>query len=709
MIQFLLGVLPLAANFLGVSQAIEMRRYRRGIQGLILAIAFASSLLLPISFAAADCVSAIPPPTIKTICDLQNITNKLAGNYVIANDIDASETAGWNGGTGFVPIGDDVNQFTGVLDGKGYTISNLTTQSPKTYVGLFGYVGVNGTIANVNITNSNPVYTGPVNSGIIGVLAGGNDGRIIDCYTSGTLSSRGGLFGGLVGFTGNPGIVSRSSSSVNIAPPDTLDSLCEAGGLVGFNTGVISNSHASGGVRGGAGSSGFVWLGGLVGYNSPNGFCCSGRISIDRSWASGSVTGTGPGYVYVGGLVGYQASTRDSRDYIRGSYATGAVSSTGAFLDGATGAGGLIGNSAGTVFTSYATGSVTSTNGPVGGLVGYGVTGFYDQTYATGAVSGPANMTGGLVGRGTGFTHSYWDIQTTGQTTSAAGVGLTTAQLKAVLPSGFDPTVWGIHPPYTYPYLKAFLVTFPVKDFSFRCNNSMCTAYNTNITSVMDHSGTPLDPNSATRRDTWYTPDKVVTAYTGENGLRLYGEDATKAPGYKKDYLGSNFSINGHYVGAEILDATNCGIDTSGNIIPNCTCKATSTCAKTFLNYDGHSGYDYPFSPGTIIVAPATGQLYKAEDDLVNISSACETAGIKGWKRWHSFYIVQGTGSNDADFQRNGYSTWYLHADRLAPKVDFRHPSKRSRICSSWRSDSICWMLWTHHKRLDLYSNSSPA
>jgi hypothetical protein len=43
-------------------------------------------------------------------------------------------------------------------------------------------------------------------------------------------------------------------------------------------------------------------------------------------------------------------------------------------------------------------------------------------------------------------TNSYWDVQTTGQFTSVGGTGLTDAQLKSGLPSGFDSTVWGSNP-----------------------------------------------------------------------------------------------------------------------------------------------------------------------------------------------------------------------------------------------------------------------
>ena len=56
---------------------------------------------------------------------LQNMNLDLAGDYTLANDIDASATSGWNGGLGFVPIGTFGSGFSGSLDGQGFTISNL--------------------------------------------------------------------------------------------------------------------------------------------------------------------------------------------------------------------------------------------------------------------------------------------------------------------------------------------------------------------------------------------------------------------------------------------------------------------------------------------------------------------------------------------------------------------------------------------------------
>jgi hypothetical protein len=204
------------------------------------------------------------------------------------------------------------------------------------------------------------------------------------------------------------------------------------GGLAGVSRGTITQSWVTGTV------SGDSFIGGLVALN--DGW-------IRQSWAGATVNGD-----RAGGLVG--ATTNGSIDQ---SWATGAVSGPGD-------AGGLVGRSdRGTITRSYATGAVSSAAGSAGGLVGSTINeSITESSYATGAVSSATGSAGGLVGNDTDgtFTDSYWDTETTGQTIGigndpvAVGVaGLTTADLIAALPTGFDTTVWGNANNQTTPFL----------------------------------------------------------------------------------------------------------------------------------------------------------------------------------------------------------------------------------------------------------------
>ncbi|MBI9032259.1 T9SS type A sorting domain-containing protein [bacterium] len=153
------------------------------------------------------------------------------------------------------------------------------------------------------------------------------------------------------------------------------------------------------------------------------------------------------GKMYVGSLAGYSScSTIDN------SYATGNVSSNGSV------SGGLIGSQAsGTVNNCYASGSLSCGWLSYGGLIGYLISGTVNNCYATVSVD---SYGGGLVGysnSGATINNSFWDIETSGLTTSAGGIGLTTYQMKTpsyfvdagwslIVYNAYDEADWGFRP-----------------------------------------------------------------------------------------------------------------------------------------------------------------------------------------------------------------------------------------------------------------------
>ena len=96
-----------------------------------------------------------------------------------------------------------------------------------------------------------------------------------------------------------------------------------------------------------------------------------------------------------------------------------------------------------------------------GGLVGYAWNLTIRSSYAIGKVNapyGPHGPYGGLVGisgGGNTILNSYWNTTTSGQSTSAGGVGLTDTQMKQQASFvGFDfVNVWGIDEGKSYPFL----------------------------------------------------------------------------------------------------------------------------------------------------------------------------------------------------------------------------------------------------------------
>ena len=266
----------------------------------------------------------------------------------------------------------DISDYAGILDGNGYTLSNLSHTE-----GLFVSIK-NATIKNLTLSG----FTISDSDSNTGALAGTATNSEIDNVkvTGGTVTgySSGSYTGGLVGYSSGTKITNSSSSA-------TVSGYQNTGGLVGYNysNSVIINSSATGSVTGSG-----TYTGGLVGQNSS---------TIQNSYATGTVTGKED---YIGGFAGYNSGT------ITKSYASGTVKQSSSSYDYT---GGFVGyNSSGTIKDSYASGSVSGYQ-YTGGFAGYQSYGTITNCYSSGAVSSTYRYTGGFVGYkkyGT-LTYSY--------------------------------------------------------------------------------------------------------------------------------------------------------------------------------------------------------------------------------------------------------------------------------------------------------------
>jgi predicted outer membrane repeat protein len=320
-------------------------------------------------------------------------------HFKLMADIDLSSYTG----TAFNIIGiDQMRSFTGVFDGNGHTISNLsyTLTSYRTQnIGLFGYVeGPNAEIKNLGMINPNRDTRARDN---IGSLAGYNSGKITNCYVQGGSFMGNERVGGLVGV--NAGTITNCYSTSSVVGGD------QVGGLVGLNSGSIADCNSSGDV------SGHWWIGGLVGYNTG---------TITNCYSTGTVSNTG---YYIGGLVASNGGT------ITNSYSK-------SIIEGGSHVGGLAGSNDRTIMNCYSTSSVEGGD-HVGGLVGFNFSSI-TKCYSSGDVSGAA-VVGGLVGEnyGNNIMDSFWDTQTSGQTTSVGGMGKTTAEMhdpNTFISAGWD-------------------------------------------------------------------------------------------------------------------------------------------------------------------------------------------------------------------------------------------------------------------------------
>lgn len=219
------------------------------------------------------------PYQISRLDQLQAMQEFPDSHFILIGDIDASDTST---GEGFNPVGDNTTPFTGSLDGNGFVISDLTiNRSTEQYVGLFGVIADGATIENVYLENAD--VTGGTE---VGIMAGSNNGDIIDSYSTGAVSGTDDV-GGLAGR--NNGTIQQSfSSAVTLASNENV------GGLVGNNSSTILSAYATGDVTGNTN------VGGLVGVNAASG-------EITETYAAGAVSGS----ISVGGLMGVNNGTTD--------------------------------------------------------------------------------------------------------------------------------------------------------------------------------------------------------------------------------------------------------------------------------------------------------------------------------------------------------------------------------------------------------------
>jgi WD40 repeat protein len=299
-------------------------------------------------------------------------------NFVLTSDIDMSSVIDYR------PVG----LFTGSFDGQGYIVQNLTIDANATggnyHLGLFGKAGLGSQVANLGMVNVTVI--GGDSSRYVGGLCGSNEGAIFNCYTSGTVSGAQ-MLGGLCGWNESSGTISNCYATGSVTSGSLGNYI---GGLCGGNSdgGTISNCNATVDVSSGVGYS--STFGGLCGLNQRYG-------TISNCYATGSVLGD----QNLGGLCG--------------------------------------GNGGGTISNCYATGSVSG-NQDLGGLCGENG-GTISSCYSTGSVWGTQDRLGGLCGENRGdITASFWDIETSGQTTSNGGTGKTTAEMQG--PNTFIEAGW---------------------------------------------------------------------------------------------------------------------------------------------------------------------------------------------------------------------------------------------------------------------------
>jgi len=294
--------------------------------------------------------------------------------------------------------------FTGNISGKAVTVGGVVgfnsgiVENCNSSGSINGKLGIGGVVGhnNANGTVKNSYYTGYISSsgeGVVSGVVGLNEGMVDNCYSTGEATGEDRV-GGVVG--SNEGTIKNSYSIGKISGRESVGGVTGsniekgtvencyftgkvtgrvngAGGLVGFNVGIVKNSCSIGNINGKKSVGGVVGLnskviincsfgGNVTGDDSVGGVAGSNieASTVKNSYSNGKINGD----KYIGGVVG----TNNEKSTIENGYSNSNVT-------GNDTVGGISGSNVGTVQNCYATGNVTGnkTVGGVSGLNGKGI------------------------------------------------------------------------------------------------------------------------------------------------------------------------------------------------------------------------------------------------------------------------------------------------------------------------------------------------
>ena len=423
----------------------------------------------------------------------ENLRNyHLNGTYHLKNDIDL-----W--GVDWIPI----ENFTGIFDGQGYIINNLTISVRQSNLGLFGSIS-NAVIKNLGLeyVYINPMYGSIFDTGNIGGIVG----RIADfsiinnCYVEGDITIDSGVYssdtyaGGICGSASSNTTISNcfNNSKVTINTEKIMilnssvftshSSISYAGGICGIG-GVVINCYNTGKITSSSCSDVFSWpyiidSGSLTSTSYAGGIAGS-SYSVDNCYNEGEIfaisfsriTAGSPAdsssrsisTSYAGGIVGFG----NFGDVINNCYNKGYVSSD---------------SHSQSSYNNTGFDSSVSRTSYVGGINGFGS--FIHNCYNIGGISATTgsgfnfdlhrySYAGSISGSSNNISDCYWNVSSTqivdsGLQIPKRGVGFGTDATQPLTPEemenpanfvNFDfETVWGclINGDYKNPVLRVF-------------------------------------------------------------------------------------------------------------------------------------------------------------------------------------------------------------------------------------------------------------
>lgn len=364
-----LGVFSINATSVGNGELLDIRATQTDVEGTVLNSDVTNIMIHCAGVPMRTCrVSGSGNPSdpymVGDISCLQEMRTGLSCHYALNNNIDASATSGWNfNGSefrGWEPVPNDSNpsvRFTGVLDGRNRSISNLYI-TPRNGNGsgffsrlddegngliddqVYNLTFVNPTanffdifmnypygfgvlagatytvgIRNVDVVGGDIDLTTDNTLNSIGILAGYTfNSNLSNSDVSGNITFNGlidgsdtkyDMVGGFVGLLENSQVVDSSSNMTYVTAPANLYYFYSVGGAFGrIASSVVSRFRSTAnltlGYYGTTIYSGFDKVGGFAGYinfgSRANDICVNNNINISSFNSKVSDTGGFAGY-----------------------------------------------------------------------------------------------------------------------------------------------------------------------------------------------------------------------------------------------------------------------------------------------------------------------------------------------------------------------------------------------------------------------------
>ncbi len=375
---------------------------------------------------------------VNSAANLGAVSSNLSGNYALGKDLDLTNAT-------LSPIGSDTPPFSGMFNGQGFSISNLTMKGTSGGVGYGLFVANTGTLEhlvlnNIKVSSSGYVFTG----GLVGV----NLGTIDDVQVTGTSSvtmlstpTDGNWSVGAV--AGASGVALTTSTSGGDGDDVTTS--------VSFGkSGTISNIRVESGVS----VSGTDNLGGaigLLGGGTVSGSYSKAKVTVSANPGDGDGDSDENYQNSAGGFVGWMAGGTVSNSY-------SAATVVDSYSGYASGFVGVLGSSSGspTLENVY---SVSTLSGSGGSASFYGL-GYVNTDSDNDGDAGSPNRDDSASAT---LTHAYWDstlAKASGVTLVSDATSAGTAESDAAMQqsstfAGFDfSQVWSMGGSgYPYPVL----------------------------------------------------------------------------------------------------------------------------------------------------------------------------------------------------------------------------------------------------------------